>query len=194
VLVLANLAAIARQVNDKKTLTLTFCVSIFGGTDNGNEEMEMPALTEQHYIAMQAAEGGADIYSRPIAELLREVEKHNPDWIMITKPMAYDGDGTDQMPYFGAILTEDGVKAMEDELDRHEQARTTNHPPHVTQASKLLETGACDLPLDWSDLARRVAAHPHYADALKSSYKGNHRLLKLITENAAIALCKDFSK
>lgn len=66
--------------------------------------------------------------------------------------------------------------------------------PHVTQASKLLETGACDLPVDWADLARRVAAHPHYADALKSSYKGNHRLLKLITENAAIALCKDFSK
>lgn len=66
--------------------------------------------------------------------------------------------------------------------------------PHVHQASKLLETGACDLPVDWSDLARRVAAHPHYPQALQSSYKGENRLLKLITENAAIALCKDFSK
>lgn len=66
------------------------------------------------------------------------------------------------------------------------------HPYHIQQASELLETGKCQLPVDWSDLARRVAAHPHHAAALEQSYRGNHRLLNLIIENAAIALCKDF--
>jgi DNA-binding transcriptional MocR family regulator len=69
---------------------------------------------------------------------------------------------------------------------------TPQHPYHIQQASELLETGKCKLPVDWSDLARRVAAHQHYSQALQASYKGNPRLLKLITENAAIALCKDF--
>jgi hypothetical protein len=72
-----------------------------------------PDMTEQHYIAMQAAEDGADIYSRPIASLLRDVQKANPGWIEITKPMMYDGDGTDQMPYFGAILTPAGLDAVD---------------------------------------------------------------------------------
>ena len=67
-------------------------------------------------------------------------------------------------------------------------------PYHLEQAQQLLETGKCQLPVDWSDLARRVAAHLHYSQALQASYKGNPRLLKLITENAAIALCKDFDR
>jgi hypothetical protein len=68
------------------------------------------------------------------------------------------------------------------------------YPYHIQQASELLETGKCQLPVDWSNLAHRVAAHPHYPQALQNSYTGNHRLLKLITENAAIALCKDFDR
>lgn len=71
-------------------------------------------MSEQHYIAMQAVEDGADIYSMPIARLLRDVQKEKPDWIEITKPMMYDGDGTDHMPYFGAILTADGLNAMDE--------------------------------------------------------------------------------
>jgi hypothetical protein len=71
---------------------------------------------------------------------------------------------------------------------------TPQHPCYIQQASDLLETGKCQLPVDWSDLARRVAAHQHYSKALQASYKGNPRLLKLITENAAIALCKDFDR
>lgn len=68
------------------------------------------------------------------------------------------------------------------------------HPYHIQQASELLETGKCQLPVDWSDLARRVAAHPHYSQALRANYAGDRRLLKLITENAAISLCKDFDR
>lgn len=64
--------------------------------------------------------------------------------------------------------------------------------PHIQQASQLLETGTCDLPVDWQNLAHRVAAHPYFSKALKSSYQGNHRLINLIIENAAIALCVEF--
>lgn len=65
------------------------------------------------------------------------------------------------------------------------------HPYHVQQAVDLLETGQCQLPVDWANLAHKVAAHPSYAKALQNAYKGNDRLLKLITENAAMALCKE---
>lgn len=71
-------------------------------------------ITQQHYIAMQAAEDGVDVYSRPIAVLLREVSREKPEWIEITKPMMYDGDGTDQVPYFGAILTPEGLNAVDE--------------------------------------------------------------------------------
>lgn len=71
------------------------------------------ALTAEHYIAMQAAEDGADIYSYAIASRLRDVQREKPKYIEITKPMMYDGDGTDQMPYFGAILTPAGLEAMD---------------------------------------------------------------------------------
>lgn len=75
------------------------------------------SITEQHFIAMQGAEDGADIYSMPLASLLREVKNERPEWIEITKPMMYDGDGTDQVPYFGAILTPDGLNAMDEFFD-----------------------------------------------------------------------------
>lgn len=70
-------------------------------------------INERHFIAMRAVEDGADVYSRLIAELLTEVSRARPGWIEITKPMMYDGDGTDQVPYFGAILTPDGLEAMD---------------------------------------------------------------------------------
>lgn len=63
---------------------------------------------------------------------------------------------------------------------------------HINQACELLETGKCQLPVDWADLSRRVAAHPSFGHAMQKAYKGDNRLLKLLTENAAVALCKDF--
>lgn len=70
-------------------------------------------INREHYISMQAVEEGADIYSYAIAHDLREVQRERPEWIEITKPMMYDGDGTDKMPYFGAILTPAGLDAMD---------------------------------------------------------------------------------
>lgn len=45
---------------------------------------------------------GADIYRYDYAKRLRELEKKG--LVAICKPMAYTGDGTDQVPYFGCIV------------------------------------------------------------------------------------------
>ncbi len=34
----------------------------------------------------------------------------------ITKPMMYKGNGADRMPYFGAIATDEGIKAARQAL------------------------------------------------------------------------------
>lgn len=57
-----------------------------------------------------SVKSGADVYNYLIAGNLRSVQKKQPDLIQIGKAMAYEGDGTDQMPYFGAIATKKGVK------------------------------------------------------------------------------------
>ena len=62
--------------------------------------------------AMRLVEHGADIYDYTSARVLREVEKRHPKFISIGPAMMYKGDGTDRMPYFGAILTEAGRKAL----------------------------------------------------------------------------------
>lgn len=58
--------------------------------------------------ALISVQDGADIYSRLLAEQIREIEKQQPEYINICKPQAYTGDGSDQMPYFGAIATKSG--------------------------------------------------------------------------------------
>lgn len=69
-------------------------------------------LTGDELSAMALVKGGADVYSRRLAMTLREVEKRHPDLIDICKPMQYQGDGTDQVPFFGAILTAAGRDAL----------------------------------------------------------------------------------
>lgn len=64
-------------------------------------------------------------------------------------------------------------------------------PYHVEQACKLLETGQCQLPVDWSDLAARVARHENFAHALRRAHEGEPQLLRMITETCAMALCKE---
>ena len=70
------------------------------------------ALTEEKIEALKQIEKGADIYSYPLASMLRKIEKENPTLIIITKPMMYRGDGSDQMPYFGAICTREGEAVL----------------------------------------------------------------------------------
>lgn len=66
-------------------------------------------------------------------------------------------------------------------------------PQHSDQAVKLLETGNCDLPVGWAELADVVRRHPIYTYALKALYqRGDTRTLKLITEVCALSLCRDF--
>ncbi len=70
----------------------------------------------------------------------------------------------------------------------------SERPEFSNQAVKLLETGSCDLPVDWSDIADRVRRHPNFEQALKSMYqKGPSQILKLIIEVSALKLCEEFS-
>ena len=67
-------------------------------------------------------------------------------------------------------------------------------PEHVNQAVKLLETGHCDLPVDWQNLADMVRRHPNFPHALEAFYQQKSgQMLRLLTEVCAIKLCKDFS-
>lgn len=64
-------------------------------------------------------------------------------------------------------------------------------PYHREQASKLLDTGGCDLPLDYNDVAGRVARNPMFAKALQNTVAGDHRLIEMITMTAAAELCRE---
>jgi len=75
-----------------------------------NEEKRM--LSEEMVDVMSQVQEGADVYSLCLAKELRRVEKEFPDYIHIGDPRAYKGDGVDQMPYFGAILTASGRDAI----------------------------------------------------------------------------------
>jgi len=70
--------------------------------------MSIEKLTPAQVEAMAGAANGADIYSPRLAADLRKAQSACPDLIAITNPQAYEGDGTDRMPYFGAILTDLG--------------------------------------------------------------------------------------
>lgn len=69
-------------------------------------------LTTDEMSALRSVEGGADVYSMDLAMRLREIEKKAPELLTICEPQAYEGDGTDQMPYFGCIVTAAGKKAL----------------------------------------------------------------------------------
>lgn len=69
-------------------------------------------LTRNEIDALSAIVNGADVYDRALAGELRQVEKDHPELISIGKPQMYRGNGTDRMPYFGAICTDAGVAAI----------------------------------------------------------------------------------
>lgn len=64
-------------------------------------------------------------------------------------------------------------------------------PYYKQQAAALLETGKCELPLTWDDVANRVAKHETFAYAIKQAYEGNPRVLQMLTIAAANNLCRE---
>jgi hypothetical protein len=56
---------------------------------------------------------GGDVFSYETALLLREVERNHPKLIMIG-PAQGDIPGEQQQPYFGAMLTAAGCRAIEE--------------------------------------------------------------------------------
>lgn len=75
------------------------------------ETTQKMKLTKEHKEAMRAVTHGADVSGYSIARLLREVERHHPELITICKVMG-DYDGAGHVPYFGAILTKAGRRAV----------------------------------------------------------------------------------
>ena len=69
-------------------------------------------LTDVHKSAMRKVASGADVFDYGLAKSLREVEKIAPEMIRITGAMGDYGDGRNQEPYFGAILTKEGRRAI----------------------------------------------------------------------------------
>jgi hypothetical protein len=64
---------------------------------------------------------------------------------------------------------------------------------YTQQAQDLIETGFCDLPITFEDLARRVAKSESFPLALRKTMAGNRRLLDIITLTAALELCQEQS-
>lgn len=69
----------------------------------------MKKLTKKQIEAMRAVAEGADVYSRGIAQLLREVQLKNPALISIA-PAARVNRRDRPQPYFAAKLTRVGVE------------------------------------------------------------------------------------
>lgn len=67
-------------------------------------------MTERHKNAVWIVRNGADVRSRDLAQLLREVEATKPEYIEIG-PLQMGPYGVrEQLPYFGAIATKRGLK------------------------------------------------------------------------------------
>jgi hypothetical protein len=64
---------------------------------------------------------------------------------------------------------------------------------HIEQAQYLVDTGTCDLPVIFEDVARKVAKHESFPLALQKNMQGNRRMLDMITLTAALELCQEQS-
>jgi hypothetical protein len=70
-------------------------------------------LTAEMKTVMAAIKDGGDVWGYGEARCLREIERRFPGLVTITKAMQAPSDGAKQQPYFGAILTNAGRKAIE---------------------------------------------------------------------------------
>ena len=68
-------------------------------------------MTHKEREALKSVRGGADIFSLSLARTLRDIEKHESGLVTITKAMG-DYQVDKPRPYFGAILTGKGKKAL----------------------------------------------------------------------------------
>lgn len=62
--------------------------------------------------ALALVKDGADVHSYTLAKSLRELEQRFPTLISIGRLEMYQGDGTGIVPYFGAIATAEGKRAL----------------------------------------------------------------------------------
>lgn len=62
--------------------------------------------------ALALVRDGADVHSYSLAKDLRELQRRFPTTIDIGRLEMYRGDGTGIVPYFGAIATAEGKKAL----------------------------------------------------------------------------------
>jgi hypothetical protein len=69
-------------------------------------------MNKERIEAMQAVAGGADVRSYLWAKELRAVEKEHPEWIDIVPCRMGPYGVKEKHPYFGAILTNAGTKAL----------------------------------------------------------------------------------
>lgn len=70
-------------------------------------------ITLRHLIAMDRCRDGADITSRRLAQLLREVDNEHPGLVDIG-PVQGQYEPAGRLPYFGAILTKSGEEFLEE--------------------------------------------------------------------------------
>ena len=70
-------------------------------------------LTAEMKAVMRQIANGGDVWGYGEARCLREVERRWPSLITITKAMNAPKDGAAQQPYYGAILTDAGRKAIQ---------------------------------------------------------------------------------
>lgn len=69
-------------------------------------------LNNEQIAALREVVGGADVFSRHTAKVLREIEVIAPELIEIGHPMGVY-KAIDEHPYFGAIVTRCGVEYLE---------------------------------------------------------------------------------
>lgn len=69
-------------------------------------------LNNEQIAALQEVVGGADVFSRHTAKLLRKIKVIAPELIEIGHPMGVY-KAIDPHPYFGAIATRCGVEYLE---------------------------------------------------------------------------------
>jgi hypothetical protein len=62
--------------------------------------------------ALALVKDGADVHSYQLAKDLRELQSRFPSVISIGPLRMYQGDGTGIVPYFGAIATANGKRAL----------------------------------------------------------------------------------
>jgi hypothetical protein len=72
-------------------------------------------LTAEHENALWAVRNGGDIFSLSTAMLLRDCQEEG--LVTIGAAMGKYGDGTNREPYFGAMITAKGKKALKAALN-----------------------------------------------------------------------------